>query len=248
MAVFDANHWYQINLQGLFDNRSMVGQPPQSPGTTGNVIFKLTDNTSKGRFWQLYPVDDTRYILRSQSSSPDTYLAIQNDANTAKGSIATMRNVSGAHDEIFWKITEFKNGGYMLSNVANGTDWHLHAENANTVSMTNNITGEQDNQKFSFSTSRSIDDVTFSSVQVQHLPCCVCVRVLMSAVAFGGVYNFSIHAIKQAFEWASPRNENCHWCVRQRGRVCPRCGHGWYVLHPPKTAQEAIEFSKFDAI
>jgi hypothetical protein len=62
----------------------------------------------------------------------------------------------------------------MLSNVANGTDWHLHAENADTVSMTNNVTGDQDNQKFSFSTSRSIDDVAFSSVQVQHLPHCMC--------------------------------------------------------------------------
>jgi hypothetical protein len=101
MGTFDANRWYQINLLNLFDKRSMVGQPPQSPNTTGNVFFKLTEISSKGRLWQLHPVDDTRYILRSKSSSPDTYLAIQNDADTAKGSIATMRNVSGAHDEIF---------------------------------------------------------------------------------------------------------------------------------------------------
>jgi hypothetical protein len=75
-----------------------------------------------------------------------------------------------------------------------------------------------------------------------------CVRALTSAVAFGSVHNFSFRIIQQALEWASPRNENRYWCVRQRGRTCLRCGHSWHVLHPPKAAQAAIRFSKFDAI
>jgi hypothetical protein len=108
--------------------------------------------------------------------SPDIYLAIQNDENTkdtARRNIAIMRDVRGAHDEIFWKILTFKNGGYMLLNVANGTDWHLRAEDPDTVWMTNNITGEQDNQKFYFTPALGvspIDNATFSSVQVDHTP------------------------------------------------------------------------------
>jgi hypothetical protein len=169
MGPFDANQWYQINLP-VFDKRSMVGQRPQPPNTTADVFFKLTDNASNGRHWQLYQVDDTRYILRSKLSNPDTYLTIQKDTSAkgaARGNIATMRDVKGAHQEVFWKITNFKNGGYMLVNVANGTDWHLHAEDPQTVSMTNNITGEQDNQKFQFMPIGRIDNETFSRVQVQ---------------------------------------------------------------------------------
>jgi hypothetical protein len=38
-----------------------------------------------------------------------------------------MRGVRGTHDEIFWNITPFKNGDYMILNVANGTSWRLRA-------------------------------------------------------------------------------------------------------------------------
>jgi hypothetical protein len=68
--------------------------------------------------------------LRSQLAGLDTYLAIQNDASsreTAQGNIAIMRGVRGTHDEIFWNITPFKNGDYMILNVANGTSWRLRA-------------------------------------------------------------------------------------------------------------------------
>jgi hypothetical protein len=75
MAPFDTNQWFQITLD-RFGQRPMVGQPLQAPNTTGWDFFKPTDNAFDGRLWQLYPVDDTRYILRSQLAGPDTYLAI----------------------------------------------------------------------------------------------------------------------------------------------------------------------------
>jgi hypothetical protein len=129
MAPFDTNQWYQITLD-CFGQRSMVGQPPHAPDTTRRGFFKPTDNAFDGRLWQLYPVEYTRYVLRSQLAGLDTYLAIQNDASsreTAQGNIATMRGVRGTHDEIFWNITPFKNGDYMILNVANGTSWRLRA-------------------------------------------------------------------------------------------------------------------------
>jgi hypothetical protein len=104
-----------------------------------------------------------------------------------------MRNVDDAHDEIFWKITAFRNGGYMLSNVANGTNWHLHAENTNTVSMTNNITGEQDNQKFSFSPSRPIDDVAISSVKLWHISCWINSRSNISSYLLERIQRWPSH-------------------------------------------------------
>jgi hypothetical protein len=108
----------------------MVGQPPQAPNTTGRGFSKPTDNAFDGRLGQLYPVEDTRYDLRSQLAGPDTYLAIQSDASsreTAQGNITRMRNMRGAHDEIFWNIIPLENGDYMLLNVASGTNWRPHA-------------------------------------------------------------------------------------------------------------------------
>jgi hypothetical protein len=105
MTLFDANRWYQMNLP-IFDRRSMVGEQIQSPNTTADVFFKTTGNPADERRWQIYPVDNTRYILRSQLSRPNTYLAIQRD--TGRGSVATMRSVIGAHDEVFWRIKKKK--------------------------------------------------------------------------------------------------------------------------------------------
>jgi hypothetical protein len=184
MTLFDANRWYQINLP-IFDKRSMVAQQIQPPNTTTDVYFKITVNPANERRWQIYPIDDTRYMLRSQLSSPNTYLAIQRDTNdqdARRGSIATMRSVIGAHDEVFWRITKFQNGGYMLVNSANGTNWHLHAETPDIISMTNNITGEQDNQKFGFTALVPINNDTFSSVQVQVDPCHLCYSVSCSNI------------------------------------------------------------------
>lgn len=80
-----------------------------------------------------------------------------------------MRNVDGASDEVFWRIVRVQNAGYTLINTANGTNFHLHAENADTVSMTSNTTGNQDDQKFSFTPSPSgvINNATYSTVKVR---------------------------------------------------------------------------------
>jgi hypothetical protein len=169
MAPFDTNKWYQITLP-IYGRRVMVGQPILPPNTTADVSFAITSSTGNEKRWQIYPVEGSRYILRSQVSSPNTYLTIQSDANAndaGRGNIATMRSVLGAHDEIYWKITRFQNNGYMLVNNATGAKWHLHAETPDTVSMTNNITSEQDNQQFLIQSVGPIDNETFSSIQVR---------------------------------------------------------------------------------
>jgi hypothetical protein len=131
-------------------------------------ILQIHIHLSNGRRWQIFPTDKETYVLRSQLSSPDAYLAtqdVENPRNT-EGGIAVMRNVANASDEIFWKITRFPNGGYKLVNVAKGSNWQLHAEDDQNVTLTKNITGEQDNQQFDFTPVGSIKNQSFSRIKV----------------------------------------------------------------------------------
>jgi hypothetical protein len=164
MDPFDADRWYQINMP-IFDKKSMIGRLPQDPSTTADVFFKLTSISSNGRRWQIFPTDNGTYVLRTHLSSPNAYLAIQHDADT-KGGTAIMQDVASASDGIFWNISRFPNGGYKLVNVASGTNWQLHAGSAESVALTNNITGEQDNQQFDFTSLESISNASFSSIKV----------------------------------------------------------------------------------
>jgi hypothetical protein len=167
MNPFDADQWYQINMP-IFDKRSMVGRLPHAPNTTADVFFKLTSNASDGRRWQIFPTDNETYVLRSQLSSPDAYLATQDSRNT--GGIAVMRNVANASDEIFWKITRFPNGGYKLVNVAKGPNWQLHAQDDHNVTLTSNITVEQNNRQFDFTAVGNIKNQSFSRIKVGLVP------------------------------------------------------------------------------
>ncbi|KAF2028888.1 hypothetical protein EK21DRAFT_68759, partial [Setomelanomma holmii] len=73
-------------------------------------------------------------------------------------------------NEVFWKIEQYPNGGYKFINIANGTDLHLHAESADILAMTGNVSGEQSRQKFSFTALTQINNATYSSIEV-----CICI-------------------------------------------------------------------------
>jgi uncharacterized surface anchored protein len=110
-----------------------------------------------------------------------------------------MRNVDTASSEVFWKITNFPNGDYKLVNVANGTGWHLRAEDGQNLSMTNNI-GEQDNQKFGFTAvGQKIDNASSSSIKVRDfsMSCLAVSKELVPIVTLRRVRNLRLIAVNQ---------------------------------------------------
>ena len=85
------------------------------------------------------------------------------------GSTAIMRRRDTASDEVFWKLERFKNGGYRLINATNATDWNLHGQNGGPMAMTNNATGNRDDERFSFTAfDKPINNERYSSVQVRN--------------------------------------------------------------------------------
>lgn len=149
----------------------MVGPRTNGLGGKTPVFFKLTENTSDGILWQLFPTGNETYILRTKASRTNAYLAVQSNAEssaTPQESEVIMRDVNGASNEVFWKINRFKNGGYNFENVANGTGWHLQAKDFENLTMTNDI-AERDIQKFQFTPFTNagfINDSAFSSLKL----------------------------------------------------------------------------------
>jgi hypothetical protein len=170
MALFDTNQWYQITIP-VYGKMSLAGLHPEQSNSAAAVFFQTTNNLSPSQHWQIFFTDNDTYILRSMASSPDAYLAVRQDVNTdskATGSTAIMRRRDTASNEVFWQLERFKNGGYRLTNVANATNWNLHADNASAIAMTNDATGGRDDERFSFTAfDKPIDDVKYSSVQVR---------------------------------------------------------------------------------
>lgn len=144
----------------------MVGPRTNGLGGKEAVFFKLTKSTADGKLWQVFPTDNSTYILRTKAARTNAYLA--HDSKAGSESEIIMRDVNGASDEVFWKINRFANGGYNLENVAKGTGWHLQAKDYENLTMTNNV-AEQDNQKFQFTAftdAGPINDPAFSSIKV----------------------------------------------------------------------------------
>ncbi|KAF2651690.1 hypothetical protein K491DRAFT_665079, partial [Lophiostoma macrostomum CBS 122681] len=167
MSLFDQNHWYQITIP-TFDTLSMTGFRPTANSPTAAVFFQTTNTSSPLQRWQIYPIENSSYIIRSQSSLGSAFLSVR--ANTSSesqngGTTVITRNASLASFESFWRIETFNNGLFPLKTVANGSDWNLFVKDAGLMAMTNDIAGQQKNQGFNFTRMGKIDDEAFSTIQ-----------------------------------------------------------------------------------
>jgi hypothetical protein len=166
MANFDANHWYQIYL-GESKVQSVAGSVLYD-NNGGSVFFQDTNLTSTEQQWQVFPFNDTYYVLRTKGSSSRGYLHATLSVNetTPGHTVPDMRGVERQDDSMFWQIEPWHDGTFFLTNAANQSDWHLNIKDNGLMSMSSNITKPQDRQSFSFATLGTIDDVRYSSVVV----------------------------------------------------------------------------------
>lgn len=167
MANFDPNTWYQLTAKG-HPAQSMYGGPLFAEGL-GPVYFEITNTTLAGQRWQLYPYNSSTYLLRTKESGHDAYLSAAYSANetTIPGSTRPkMQDYTLSDTSIFWQISPWGDGTFYFTNLANGTAWHMQVNPNSLMAMSSNITAPQDGQSFSFTSLGSINDQTFSTVDV----------------------------------------------------------------------------------
>jgi hypothetical protein len=166
MANFDPNQWYQLTV-GNFPDFSMFGTSLYDHGV-GAVFFTGTNLTIPTEKWQLFPYNSSVYMLRSQDSGHNGYLAAAYSANetTPGGTLPQMRNYTLSDNSMFWQISPWGDGTFYLTNLENGTAWHLEVNSNALMSLSSNFTMPQEGGAFSFKKISAINDSAFSTINV----------------------------------------------------------------------------------
>ncbi|KAF2497516.1 hypothetical protein BU16DRAFT_316254 [Lophium mytilinum] len=171
MATFDPNQWYRVTT-GIDVNPglAMDGTSLYHAGR-GSVLFKLTDTTDSEEQWQIFPVNDSTYILRTKASGPGGFLGASYSANeTEPGNTRPrMANLTLSDKTMYWSFTSAGNGLFFMSNEQNGTGWRLHMKETGLMSISGNTTATQNEQGFMFKEIGPIDNGEFSSLNVSRL-------------------------------------------------------------------------------
>jgi hypothetical protein len=170
MANFNSSFWYQIYVNENKDN-SLWGTNLYNDGRSGAVYFNTTQTDRAINRWQLYPVNSTTYVLRTQEGGPNAFLATAfvRDEATPGQTRAVMVNGTLSDDSVYWTISPWGDGTFYMTNGANGTAWHMKKKGDGLVSMDSNITEIQPGQRWSFTAAQN-DEIKnqprFSTVNV----------------------------------------------------------------------------------
>lgn len=172
MANFNSEFWYQIYVDEDKDN-SLWGTVLYDKGLHGAVFMNATQTEKANNRWQLFSVNRTTYVLRSQVGGHNAFLAagIWDEEETPGQTVPIMINGTIADDSIYWNISPWGDGTFFMTNGANGTAWHLKKKDNGLLCMDSNIIDPQPGQRWSFTDEQ--DDVIrdlpqFSTVSVSH--------------------------------------------------------------------------------
>lgn len=175
MANFDSTQWYQITLKSYGLTKPVLSLASNDQATNGSssVFFQTSNTTKPNQKWQLFPAKNNAYIMRTQESGPYGYLTASAEAgktataNTGNTIPMTANYMNITDNSMYWTVKPWPDGSFFFQNGANGTSWHLEVEKNALMSMSSNITGTQDGQKFIFKSLGTITTKSFSTINVR---------------------------------------------------------------------------------
>lgn len=180
---FSDNIWYHVYMNGDTSNAlqgtSLFGNSSDGPKMVGSVFKSVAglDDKDKQRYqrWQVMPIDDDYYILRTDQGSQNGFMAsFLNSSRAALNSRTLVRMIRNtvADESVFWKISQSEAGKfvYSLSNKANGSDWNLglggitETDDGTEAQMQTKGSGAnlKASQKFQFEAISEINDDKYS--------------------------------------------------------------------------------------
>jgi hypothetical protein len=142
----------------------MKGTSLYNNGNTGAVFLEAADFAKFGHQWQLFRVDEERYMLRSRDSVNGTLAARYWDKEDTPGNTVPYVQKNATDNSMFWKFGSWGDGTFYLSNESNGTDWHLSKKSTGLI-MTSNITAPQPDQGWVISAVGVVDNPKFSTIR-----------------------------------------------------------------------------------
>ncbi|KAK0103075.1 hypothetical protein ONS95_000747 [Cadophora gregata] len=129
MANFDRNSWHKIIVAGSLDaDFCFVGGLLGDQNETAGSVFSWNSVPLRDdQQWQIFPYNNTFYVLRTRGSTALGYLGVFfKDMEQTPGKTAPRtRTASLSDDSMFWTIGPWGDGTFWLSNAANGSDWRM---------------------------------------------------------------------------------------------------------------------------
>jgi hypothetical protein len=136
----------------------------------GAIMLDVPDTPISPSFlWQIFPINSTTYILRTKESGAKGFLNTNFDPKSTDfgGTVMNMKNSTIDNDGggMLWNVGNWKDGSLWFSNVANGSEVLMSANDKGGVSMMKNTSATE--QSWGVRQGDVINDSAFSFVLVR---------------------------------------------------------------------------------
>lgn len=168
----NANQWYYIYVGGS-KNNALLGTNLYNNGKEGAVFLNYTQTGLNTMRWQIYPINDTNYVIRSKEGGATAFLGTHYVAaeDTDGHTRPYMVNGTIADDSVLWQFGSWGDDSWWLTNTQNTTSYHLNLKGNGILTMDSNISAAASNrQNWKFGSIAKIDDKAYSSVAVRYPP------------------------------------------------------------------------------
>ena len=163
MAQFDANMWYQMTEARVGLGSALTGW---GGDTTGFEAWNISDTA---QHWQIlaYPDKSNAYAFRSRAAGSGSALAACYEPEEVDPSHTQPRiqPLNPNDNSQKWTFGDWGNNTFFISNVANGSAFHLDVHPGNPVFMSSQTSSEpyDPGQHWEIQTIEAINDVGWST-------------------------------------------------------------------------------------
>ncbi|KAF3036798.1 hypothetical protein E8E12_004819 [Didymella heteroderae] len=167
----DTDQWYYIYVGNSDANALWGTNLYNNQGTSGAIFLNTTQTSLNTMRWQIYPINSTAYVIRSKEGGANAFVGTHYVPAEESEGHTRPRMVRGdiANDSVFWQFSAWGDDTWWLTNVQNGSDWHLNLKQNGLLTMSNNISAPQNGQRWSFGSIAKIDDKAYSSVALRQV-------------------------------------------------------------------------------
>jgi len=164
MATFDSNAWYAVSEHRVDNVSEPLNGNLQGSGDTLNVFAKNSQD------WQLQPVDDVsgRYLLRTNTKGPTMQLSSCYKADEIHRNKTGVCLLGATSDDAQkWDITNWGDGTFKMTNVANGSGFVVDVHPGAALFMNDQIDTSsvvQPAQHWIFSSDKPVNDGAYSTI------------------------------------------------------------------------------------
>lgn len=163
------NQWYSLQVNRN-NNASLLSTNNFSRDhSAGASFFTKTNHSDPRQRWQIYGINSTTFVLRTQEGGATLFLGSQGaDKNGIISPLMLRGDVADA--SVFWQLGAWGDDTFYLWNGGNGTGYHLaRTDTGIGICMNNSIAAPQNKQRWIFDGVAAIDDQAYSTVAVSLL-------------------------------------------------------------------------------